>query len=307
MTEFKKAINIILEQNIKEFKKIISGSKYLLSSKYKELYLIHYLFHDYWKEGIEYYKSINGKMNYLTKDVILSLKGIPLYITGDQNGLHLLAERDKEIYHQVKKEYGYLQNPDLNGDTPEQLSKTDSNKFQRNYHKILERNKNKFSNVIPYKICTNEISSGIKKFKLDNKLISEIKGKIKNIEVKIPNSMHRYGKIIYPNLKSIIDKLIVGLLPDINIISIYAFYIKYDNKLQKKLDVHRDNSTWTINICLSNDLSDGKLVFVKSGIEYTHTSNYGIIHKGYLEHYVDNVKSHGNRENIVIWIKSINK
>lgn len=135
----------------------------------------------------------------------------------------------------------------------------------------------------------------------------KIKKKIKNIKVKIPNSMHRYGKIIYPKLKSIIDKLVIGLLPNMNIISIYAFYIKYDNKVQKKLDIHRDNSTWTINICLSNNLSDGKLVFVKSGIVYSHTSNDGIFHRGSLEHYVDKVNSKGTRENIIIWVKSINK
>ena len=301
---FKNVLNIILNQDIQEFKKIISENKYILDTKYEDIYLIHYLFHNYWEKGIKYYKSINGKMNYLTEDNILSLRGIPLYITGGQNGLHILAKKNKKIYHKVKLKYDYLQNPDLNGDTPEQLSKTKFDDYIKNYHKILERNKDKFSNVIPYKICTNKISSGIKKFKLDNKLILEIKEKIKDIKVKIPNSMHRYGKIIYPNLKSIIDKLVLGLLPNINIISIYAFYIKYDNKIQKKLDIHRDDSTWTINICLSNNLLDGKLVFVKSNIVYTHTSNYGIVHRGLLEHYVDNIKSQGQRENIIIWIKS---
>lgn len=307
MDIFKNLLNIILNQDIQEFKKIISENNYLLNMKYKDIYLIHYLFHNYWNKGIDYYRSINGNMNLLTDDVILSLRGIPLYITAGQNGLHLLAERDKEMYHKVKLKYKYLQIPDINGDTPEKLSKIDSKIYRKNYQKILKRNENKFCNVIPYEVPTINLSSNIKKFTLDIKLIMKIKKKIKNIKVKIPNSMHRYGKIIYPKLKSIIDKLVIGLLPNMNIISIYAFYIKYDNKVQKKLDIHRDNSTWTINICLSNNLSDGKLVFVKSGIVYSHTSNDGIFHRGSLEHYVDKVNSKGNRENIIIWVKSINK
>ena len=105
-------------------------------------------------------------------------------------------------------------------------------------------------------------------------------------------------------MKNIINSLIKELLPLNNIIDIHAFYIKYNNSLQKNLEKHRDDSTYTINLCLSNSSNEGKLIFDDIDYKYKHKECLGIIHPGSLYHHVEDIGV-GERENIIIWIKCI--
>ena len=62
-----------------------------------------------------------------------------------------------------------------------------------------------------------------------------------------------------------------------------------------------DDSTHTINLCLKNTSTQGKLYFDDLNITHTHIESYGILHSGKLYHHCDDICD-GERENIIIWI-----
>ena len=88
------------------------------------------------------------------------------------------------------------------------------------------------------------------------------------------------------------------------IINIHAFYIKYENNLQKNLDRHIDDSTYTINLCLTNTSEKGELIFDDLDFTYVHKENHGIVHSGKIYHHCNDICA-GQRENIIIWIKCV--
>lgn len=122
-----------------------------------------------------------------------------------------------------------------------------------------------------------------------------------------PNSMHRYGKIILPAMESTVKSLVKSILDFVSagrIYHIHAFYIKYDLGVQTKLGHHMDDSTYTINICLTNDSTGAELVFDELSSCYRHLPRRGIVHRGYLKHHVEPLQT-GARENIIIWVTLI--
>jgi hypothetical protein len=304
---YKELLNHIFEQNLEEFIEMISKNEELISYNFGGYNLIHYLFDNYWEEGINFYKSKNYNLDFKTTDLLLSLDGIPLYITGGQNFLHLIARKNKKLYSEIKHEYNFLQKPDLNSELPEEIfsQKNDHIYYQNRYKLVLKRNYLTLENKIPINLINKEIiKNDITKFEIDEDLILNIKNQVDLIEEHIPNSMHKYGKIIYPKMKDLIDSLICQLLPLSNIIQIHAFYIKYNNQVQKNLDKHRDDSTYTINLCLKNSSKAGKLIFDDFDYSYQHQSGKGILHSGNLYHHVEDIEE-GERENIIIWIKCL--
>jgi hypothetical protein len=310
---YKKLLNHIFEQNEKKFMKIITKNQDLILYNYGGYYLIHYLFDNYWERGIEIYKSKKYKLDLLTEDKIMSLNGIPLYITGGQNFLHIVARKNKELYKKIKLKYDFLQIPDFNSELPEDLYylKNNCEYCIKRYKEIVKRNEEivksyiKCENNVDLKIKFKEtINENIIKFELDKEIILKFKNEIEQIEEKIPNSMHKYGKIIYKYMKNIINSLINELLCLDNIIDIHAYYIKYNNSLQKSLEKHKDDSTYTINLCLSNTSNESKLIFDDINYEYKHKECVGIIHSGSLYHHVEDI-CFGERENIIVWIKCL--
>jgi hypothetical protein len=304
---YKELLNYIIEQNEIKFIEIVINNEDLIFYNYGGYYLIHYLYDNYWEKGIEIYKSQQYKLDLLSEDKIMSLNGIPLYVTGGQTFLHIIARKDKELYEKIKSEYDFLQIPDLNLELPEDLYylKNNFEFYKKRYENILKRNYIKCENNLDLKIkFTEKINEDITNFELDKDIILNFKNEIEQIEEKIPNSMHRNGKIIYKYMKNIIDSLIKELLPLNNIIKIHAFYIKYNDSLQKSLEKHKDDSTYTINLCLSNSSNEGKLIFDDINYEYKHKECFGILHSGSLYHHVEDI-GFGERENIIIWIKCI--
>jgi len=304
---YKELLNYIFEQNEIKFIETITNNEDLIFYNYGGYYLIHYLFDYYWERGIEIYKSKKYKLDLLSEDKIMSLNGIPLYVTKGQNFLHIIARKDKELYKKIKSEYDFLQIPDVNLELPEDLYylKNDFEYYKKKYENIVKRNYIKCENNLNLKIKFKEkINENITNFELDKDIILNFKNEIEQIKKNIPNSMHKYGKIIYKYMKNIINSLIKELLPLNNIIDIHAFYIKYNNSLQKSLEKHRDDSTYTINLCLSNSSNEGKLIFDDINYEYKHKECLGILHSGSLYHHVEDI-GFGERENIIIWIKCI--
>lgn len=79
-------------------KEIITNNEDLIFYNYGGYYLIHYLFDKFWEKGKDIYKLRKYKLDLLSEDKIMSLSGIPLYITGGQTFLHIIARKDKELY-----------------------------------------------------------------------------------------------------------------------------------------------------------------------------------------------------------------
>jgi hypothetical protein len=121
----------------------------------------------------------------------------------------------------------------------------------------------------------------------------ELTNFIATLTTQIPNSVHRYGKVISSKCV-LIQGLVKSLLDDVyhqgSIKNIHVFYIKYNTsgtggKFQTKLDSHYDDSTFTINVCL-NDISTGggDLIFDDSdSLVYSHPSRKGLMHSGSLK------------------------
>jgi hypothetical protein len=305
--KFKELLKYVFEQNEIKFIEIVTINEDLIFYNYGGYYLIHYLFDNFWERGIEIYKLKNYKLDLLSEDKIMSLNGIPLYITGGQTFLHIIARKDKELYIKIKSEYESLQIPDLNLELPEDLYylKNNFEYCKKRYENIVKRNYIKCENNLNLKIKFKEtINENISNFELGKDVILKFKNEIEQIEEKIPNSMHKYGKIIYKYMTNSINSLINELLPLDNIINIHAFYIKYNNSLQKSLEKHRDDSTYTINLCLLNTSNEGKLIFDDVNYEYNHKECFGILHSGSLYHHVEDI-GFGERENIIIWIKCL--
>ena len=82
-----------------------------------------------------------------------------------------------------------------------------------------------------------------------------------------------------------------------------GFSIVYNNA-QKKLDLHTDDSFYTVNMCLKNTVTDNEVVFLIKNREIAIPckEDHMIIHLGDVPHYTKKLSS-GNRTNIVMWFK----
>jgi hypothetical protein len=159
------------------------------------------------------------------------------------------------------------------------------------------------SSFSPKTLCEGDVRT----FLISEDLRVELLKQTEDLPVRPPNSMHRYGKVILPAMESTVKKLVKSLL-DVDsagkIFHLHAFYLKYDLSVQTKLALHMDDSTYTINICLSNDSTGAELVFDELSSCYRHSPRRGIVHRGFLKHHVEPLQA-GVRENIIIWVTLI--
>ncbi len=152
----------------------------------------------------------------------------------------------------------------------------------------------------------------------------EFINKIKNNISSSSNSMHKYTSIVPIEINEI-DKINNILwyfvreyyelwnqkLPKYN----GGFSLIYNNNFDKKLDLHMDDSIYTINMCIkSNDIEGSNIIFngTKSN-SYTHNYNpkeisvplsedYMLIHLGNHPHKTEEIIE-GERVNIILWFK----
>jgi hypothetical protein len=177
------------------------------------------------------------------------------------------------------------------------------------------------------------LSSHVRFFSVDGDLCRSISRKAATLPNKAPNSMHKYGKMLLPALQEEVYALIQATLPQESIDSIthiHAFDITYISRMEggsgsvpgsgsepgpvmTKLGLHVDDSTWTINACISETAFSGSdLLFtglkhpegkerVFPPYSYRHAPFRGVVHRGFLQHSVNDLTS-GSRESIIIWV-----
>jgi hypothetical protein len=138
-----------------------------------------------------------------------------------------------------------------------------------------------------------------------------------------PNSMHRYGKVLLPDMEKEILGLVRSCLSPEEAAKVYhvhAFHIQYamgDGPAPRmtKLAKHCDSSDFTINLCCSDSSFTGSdLVFsgfagtngaervLPKEFRYVHRPFRGVVHRGALQHWVEELTS-GSRESVIIWVR----
>ncbi len=174
--------------------------------------------------------------------------------------------------------------------------------------------------------------NGICVFKglIDNQTIEKLLIEANNKLKKSPNTMHKVGASdicdisFIEKIKNIADfygKNYYDFDKKRNLVLFKDFTVHYDNNnLDKKLDVHYDDSDITVNICLKNTMevsesteltyygSTNSLLTKKRNqkmINFGFQTGEIVIHKGKHLHSVSNVYGNGERVNLVMWFKYV--
>eukprot|EP00760_Papus_ankaliazontas_P002849 PhM_4_TR11298/c0_g1_i1/m.93246 len=144
-----------------------------------------------------------------------------------------------------------------------------------------------------------------------------------NVKVPRPNSMNSYGVVLfYMGLSNLLWSLqqdvVVPLSRELfpmeatfggGFTSLHAFHIAYGEKKDRGLDMHTDQSSVTVNLCLGKEFTGSTVTFCgvlaetdhrKHRVTYAHTPTRAVVHLGRLRHGADNIES-GERHNIVLW------
>ncbi len=218
-------------------------------------------------------------------------------VPGNQTLLHVSAQSNKEVYLKLRnvikdspddigffaKDYYEYNNVDL----IVKINKLMQEKYGINYN---------FENIIDDELNDENIK---------HKIIQLISKK----QLVRPNSMHEYGIILEdePVINELIQmcnkKFNLGL--ENKIYQTYVFTAEYHKDTNKKLDIHKDSSTITINwnLEVSDDLIGTELVFPYFNNKTIRSKqNQILIHHGMIDHYVTQLES-GYRKNLIIWIR----
>ena len=308
-TPWQNALDYIYSEDIDSFKFLLRDNISIISTPDGPWFLIHHLFSNNWELGIELYANLGGNFEYETLDYCVSLNKAPLFIIGGQTILHIVAKslKSKELLERAISIYPQLNKPDWNGNTPGDLLEqpNDLSQFRSQYQKVQKRLYIDLTNVEPSLVEMKEaLNDAIQLFSVNVEYCTLLMEQIDNIEDQIPNSMHRYGKVLLPHMQEVLFSLVKPLLPEEKLCRIkhlHAFYIKYSGAKQRSLGSHVDDSSFTINLCLSSSSKGGDLIFDDLGITYPHKAGQGLIHQGSLKHHVTDLVD-GERENIIIWV-----
>ena len=303
------------------------------------------------------YRELGGKMDVKTSDFVPKLCGAAglLYFIGGQTILHWIAQLygrkrlTAEAFEALCAEHPSANCPDFNGRDPLHYytrgREATPSEAKKEFEMVRSRIENQARIVLPppapVALLDAELHPGIRPFAVPAELCLELLREVEAVPESAQmagNSMHRYGKIITVEMGARVGSLVAALLPAEDrdkVIRLHAFYIKYSASVgQTSLDLHRDDSAYTINVCLSADESCGSAlrfpsgafsrafnsarsesgsgekytVFdflaaggVPDGFLYAHEAGRGVIHKGDLNHYVENLSS-GGRENLIVWV-----
>ena len=331
----KELFTAMYNQDTDTFRSILQEHPFYLTECYGGYCLIHHLIDHFWQEGLVIYKEIMcGNMSLTTADVLLSLnKSIPLYIVGGRNILHLLAgkvDEESQAHYQhlcerfpsltrIKDNNGMLPSDianrwqqERNAETTKIRSELEKARHREEYLQVKNRLYLDFSDVIAFGsgditdvtpvLHDRQFQSDVvmHSFHVSHTLLEQLSHDVEGLEDSIPNSMHRYGKLLLPEMKDSVYRMVYTLFSQDcqlrkqieKISAIHAFYIKYsaatpvanntatdinecsnDEKANdcngetkplkstnRSLGKHRDDSSITINLCLRNTSQSGKLV-----------------------------------------------
>lgn len=150
-----------------------------------------------------------------------------------------------------------------------------------------------------------------------------------------PNSMNNYGFVLQDVgfrdwMYGLANEFLFPLAVRANIIdvtstemrrgitsfkSVHAFVIRYKVGEDLNLAEHTDNSDFTFNVCLGTEHFSGAALYFKARtrrpdgtweikqIHYYHKKGVAVIHRGHIQHGVDNLTD-GERLNLVVWCKT---
>lgn len=131
-----------------------------------------------------------------------------------------------------------------------------------------------------------------------------------------PNSMNKYGLVLddigmgdvcKKLLSQVVNPLVRRVYPRIGPLKTYhGFTVNYDPKKQGNLDLHRDDSLVTLNVCLGREFTGGKLVFRYDdggiAVKLDHVVGRAVLHLGEQLHEAQKIRT-GTRSNLILWCR----
>jgi len=285
-------------------------SKHLYDGKFKGWAVIHYLVECEWYEALDYYLHNGGNINILTDDFVINSSHSQYFIIGGRSAL-FNCSNDEMINYLLKNNITI--DVDNNGLDYKTAKIIDKNivEYKKNYLLVVNRiNKIYITNIgtekFQYKSITN-IDTDIKDYEMSDEVAIEF-SKFNDFDdtIKNANSMHYTS---YPinvnniNIKKLIKTIILQEFNDnIKITNISGFIINYNEKNEKELKEHMDDSLYTINLCINESDSGAELHFTSNNILVKQKSNHVYFHKGSEKHRVLPLIK-GEKKNIIIWIR----
>ena len=312
------ALRAVLEMDEGALAACIDATPDILETLYQGWPLLHHIALMDWTDGITVYRQKNGRIDIKSEDAALRFGGgaigVSLCQVGGQTLLHVIAlNRSREELESKILEFPEANTADYNERMPcYYLGRRDIPIDDKALviARVAQQSRIILVRDDRYPVNLNEglLMDGVRCFEVPPDACASLISEIAVLDQSIPNSMHRYGKILLPQMQSSIHNLVAHVLPadDAQRVSrIHAFYVQYSELVgQRSLDSHIDDSHWTINLCLSvsPDLRGSELVFDPQNVEYRHThAGRGIIHKGNMRHHVQPLVC-GQRENIIVWV-----
>jgi len=315
---YMQALHTVYDEDAAALRSCIDASPDILETVYLGWpLLLHIVLMD-WREGLEVYKEKNGRFDVRSEDFVQRLGGSTIQMNfchcGGQTLLHVVAMNRPSSLAAMCSQFPHANVADYNQRLPEfyvehrDVPRDDKAlviaRFAQQSLISLEGQAQEYS----VSFDQGQLTEGVRCFELPESASASLLSEIAGLEQVIPNSMHRYGKILLPQMQRSIHGLVACLLPaeDVTRVNhIHAFYIQYSDAVgQKSLDSHIDDSHWTINLCLSvsPDLRGSELVFDPQNVTYRHTqAGRGIIHRGSLRHHVEPLVC-GQRDNVIVWV-----
>lgn len=178
------------------------------------------------------------------------------------------------------------------------------------YKNILNEVPLEYKYLLKHKIIVLPINVFYQKYDVEkNKLLNKIHHS-KNDEI---NTLHKYScenPIDSKTCQEINEVLFFFLREFLEIWNkkcpkyYSGFGIVYDTYSQKTLKLHKDDSFYTINMCLESTAEGNEVVFVcgDKEIPVNIKEDHMIIHLGNHAHFTNEITS-GKRTNVVLWYK----
>jgi len=274
--------------------------------------VIHYLVDAGWYHGIDLFIKFNGNIHQHTEDYIFHNKMNNLYIIGGRNAL-FNVNNDEKMEHYLL-ELGLLDIEDNNGNHYKNIKMIDNNVllYKENYLKVAGRINNIFRNKLIFSMpvelhLLKTFDDRLQIYKLDENYhnilhqFNDVNYSVNNI-----NSMHYESYLV--NIDNVFIRGIINNLMNLentkllNITNITAFMIQYDTTYQKELKIHKDDSVYTINICIIEPEEGANLVMTDLNVSIEQKQYEIYFHKGCETHLVEPLIK-GIKKNIIIWIK----
>ena len=271
------ALRAVFDEDAAAFASVLDSSPHVVESVYRGWPLLHHIAFMEWVQGMDIYMAKNGRVDIKSEDFATAFGGgsmqLQLCQVGGQTLLHVAAlSTSKDSFKRMSAKFPEANIPDDNGHLPAYyLSSRDIPKADKDLvmARVAQRSLMDLQQQQRHHVTfdQHELMDGVRCFELPAEVCTSLISDIAQLQQSIPNSMHRYGKILLPDMKGAVHSLVASVLPagDAQRVNhIHAFYIQYSEQVgQKSLDSHMDDSHWTINLCLSvsDDLRGSELVF----------------------------------------------